>query len=109
MIKNPDYTREGPYDDAAREYVRDMSKRTGQYIDQFTTVPDPRTPMQKVDDAMARKPKCCQPGWKLPIFPKPKPLDPETEARFENERRDTAKMLGRHRRQCRLRTGREVG
>ena len=74
------------------------------FIDEFTTIKDPRT----TDEILSRKPKCCMPGWKPQKFPKPKPIDPEIEAYFENQRRDTAKMLGRHRRQCRLRTGREV-
>ena len=83
--------------------MQDLGSR--EYIDEFTTGADPRT----TDEILSRKPKCCMPGWKPQKFPKPKPIDPEIEAYFENQRRDTNKMLGRHRRQCRLRTGREVG
>ena len=40
--------------DAAHDYVRDMTKRTGEYIDQFTTVTDNRT----AEEVMSRVPKC---------------------------------------------------
>lgn len=40
----------------ADEYVRRMTRLTGEYIDQFTTVPDRRTP----EEVLSRKPKCCE-------------------------------------------------
>ena len=84
MIRNPDYTREGPYDDAAGEYTRAMSELTGQYIDQFTVVPDSRTTIQKLDEAMARKPKCCQPGY-VPV--KYKPQKPSAHLTIDERRK----------------------
>lgn len=47
---------------AADEYVAEMTRLTGEYIDQFTTVPDLRT----IDEILSRIPKCC-------IGHKPKP------------------------------------
>lgn len=44
----------------AAEYSRAMTAKTGEYIDQFTTVPDLRTTEEK----LSRVPKCCLPGWK---------------------------------------------
>ena len=44
--------------DMARDYVESMTKQTGEYIDQFTTVVDSRT----AAEIMSRKPKCCQKG-----------------------------------------------
>ena len=42
--------------DAAKEYVRDKTYQTGEYIDQFTTVLDNRT----AAEILSRLPKCCQ-------------------------------------------------
>ncbi len=41
---------------ATDEYVRKMTELTGDYTDQFTTVPDPRT----TDEILSRVPKCCR-------------------------------------------------
>lgn len=43
------------YNDEARDYVREMTEKTGEYIDQFTVVPDLRT----TDEILSRQPKCC--------------------------------------------------
>ena len=40
--------------DVARDYVRRMTKKTGEYIDQFTTVKDTRP----TDEILSREPKC---------------------------------------------------
>ena len=45
---------------ATHQYVRRMSRLLGEYIDQFTTVPDHRT----TKEILSRVPKCCMPGWK---------------------------------------------
>jgi len=37
------------HNDAARDYVRLKSKQTGEYIDQFCTVPDNRTTEEVLD------------------------------------------------------------
>lgn len=42
--------------DAAHDYVRRMTKLTGEHIDQFTTVKDNRT----AEEVMSRVPKCCR-------------------------------------------------
>ena len=44
------------FDNGADEYVERMSKLTGEYIDQFTTVKDTRT----TDKILSRVPKCCR-------------------------------------------------
>lgn len=41
-------------DSGGREYSQEMTARTGEYIDQFTTVPDHRT----TEEILAREPKC---------------------------------------------------
>jgi hypothetical protein len=41
---------------AARDYKILRTQQTGEYIDQFTTVPDSRT----VEEVLSRRPKCCQ-------------------------------------------------
>lgn len=100
-------TRQQESDRMAGEYERDkLMKLYGNrfFIDEFMTIKDPRS----TDEILARKPKCCQSDWKPTERQKPKPIDPEEEAYWENERRDTNKMLGRHGRLCRLRTGREL-
>jgi len=43
------------YDGGAEEYSRRMTRLTGEFIDQFTTVPDLRTTKQ----ILSRVPKCC--------------------------------------------------
>jgi hypothetical protein len=43
------------HNDAERDYVQRMTKETGEYIDQFTTVPDHRT----TEEILSRVPKCC--------------------------------------------------
>ena len=98
--------------DEAIDFCDRWFRLTGEAIDPYTVMPDCVTALQKFE-AMSEKWDrfVAKLGKSKPLrkFPKPKPIDPETEAYFENQRRDTAKMLGRHRRQCRLRTGREVG
>lgn len=53
------------HNNAAKDYVQSMTKKTGEYIDQFTTIHDFRT----TDEILAKAPKCC-------IGHKPKPLKP---------------------------------
>lgn len=99
-------TRQEEDDRRAGKYERDkLMKLYGNlfYIDEFTTIADPRS----TDEILAQRPKCCMPGWKPTKRQQPKYIAPETEAHFENLRRDTNKMLGRNRRLSRLRTGRE--
>lgn len=40
------------HNDAARDYVRLKTKQTGEYIDQFTTVPDNRSAEEVVDQLL---------------------------------------------------------
>lgn len=44
------------HNNAANDYVRRKSRQTGEYTDQFTTVPDNRT----AEEVLSRLPKCCQ-------------------------------------------------
>lgn len=46
-----------------REYSREMTTKLGEYIDQFTIVPDLRT----TDEILAREPGCCV-GHKKPFI-----------------------------------------
>lgn len=44
------------HNNAANDYKRLMSRQTGEYIDQFTTVDDNRT----AEEVLSRLPKCRQ-------------------------------------------------
>lgn len=75
----------------ADEYVRTMTELTGEYIDQFTTVPDPRT----TDEILAREPKCCKgrpPALTMAKLAKKWKLKPAT-------RKDTSRAKQKHQQQ----------
>jgi len=57
------------YDGGAEEYSRKMTKLMGEFIDQFTTVPDLRTTKQ----ILSRVPKCCMPKEQKNEETNPKP------------------------------------
>ena len=73
------------HNDAARDYVREKTELTGEYIDQFTTVPDNRT----IDEILNRVPKCCIGHTPQPS--KPLKLKPATK-------KDTSRVMQKHRR-----------
>ena len=75
----------------ADEYVREMTERTGEYIDQFTTVPDPRT----TDEILDRVPKCC-------IGAPPAPTEAELAEKWKLKSvtgRDTSRAKQQHQEQ----------
>ena len=66
------------------EYVKEMTELTGEYIDQFTTVPDLRT----TDEILSRVPKCC-------IGHKPKPSKPKILKQANKYAKRKIKMVKR--------------
>ena len=80
------------WEDPGREYSWEMTALTGEYIDQFTTVPDLRT----TDEILSRVPNFCKRQKCLPL----PPIDTKPF-------REVDKIVAHIQRATNLRTGRE--